>query len=1123
MDIPLDSNLWEGRAGETGKPSFDSGFKSLTTHDGKQVQVYWHSSKLRNILRYHTFFNLDKDLVFVDEGDAEIVNTSLEASKAKLLPSCVCVGTHVKRTSRCQRTGKFNESGRVTLGGPNVADTPMPLSFELATVGQPVAVTGTVSREKLERAVRHKDSSADQGGYSSQQAPQQVDVTREGSSSHQTTPLCLLKKQDQASDWECDVCGENETACQSRDRWRCCEENCTLHKNNDYDVCGVCMIETLNRLDYFHGFEGVIIGHIVAVSEVGFHQFAQVSWDGSTLDDGYLYRVDRDLMIPPRAVRVQWSDGDHQWHDCTQDLYVEDASDIERGNAQAKHCEDIDSKHPLVRRHAQTDGLKVLQSTLCIRTMKAGSVPYSTFGTIVNRRDEDDYVTVTWGDEKAEDVNEFAYMLGEDLVYADPARSVIDEQVIDAIYWLMQNQGTQWGWLAEVGMKVRRTPHCTIGVDLTQVGRIVGFCEEAQRACMVWKKLPATGEIEAGRRITDGEHVGKVAAKVDEDDINVKVSWNNSKKTVVDVERAKLSQIVEGPVPKGSKAAVKVAWSNNCRSILIKKKVNFEEDGYGITFTNQNSVVTVGSIDNTCQWGELKEGDIIKSINGYPLRKVASTNEMPIQTWIDEWLSATNAPHLLLEVAQIEEVTLLRDIDKQAKTVSTLPLFEPRDKTQAVIVKHCEQTGDFKALREGDVVTGISSTSGGMIMLQGLATNDIRAKLKEGIRAEKPLKLTIIRTQDHGDNDDDYDRTNPFSSENVVYSCDYDLVPAFKVCQTKEMLSRLNTEFNVPEHAFREGLLVRRSAAALLDYSSQHHKQSNGYFQLGKISTSIASTAGNEALIMSQLQPGAGRGISSYYGLFWDVKNSSMNATVNVDAIIAAAEDNSATGKLYVCEGSFSGKENTASEWTEVCGAVTLKARAPVTTELNTPVQINAGTTRGFYLHSSENNEAVAFVGSGSVEWASSLENVTVIPGNVTKSSTPFTSVHSDKKQLAGGLKMSIQENLSVKWSTGLHKCTFSRQIILPMSTTARTAFGFTHDKWRITTIKRGSIAYTTSLRVGDQIMQVRSHFAGTPDVFYAFAHQLQVSDDSISGVPVAGPLLILLGDAMLLCSAFNR
>ena len=440
-------------------------------------------------------------------------------------------------------------------------------------------------------------------------------------------------------------------------------------------------------------------------------------------------------------------------------------------------------------------------------------------------------------------------------------------------------------------------------------------------------------------------------------------------------------------------------------------------------------------------------------------------------------------------------MSLRREAGKRANDTSDLPEIEHRDTMQAVVIKHCDVFGDFAGLRDGDVITDIGFTSDAMVTVTGMTTKQVLAELKRSILTGNVVKVTLIRTQDHDDEDDEHALTNPFSE---IYSCDFDLVPAFKQCNTKEMLNRVNTEFSVPQHAFSKGLLVRRSAAALLDYSSQDYNQSNGYFQMGRVSAGLTSNAGKSAKMLSVIQPESQSGIGSHHGLFWDVINTSSTAVVSIDAIVAGAEGPTTSGKLYCCEGSFNDKEKVESKWTLLHNAVTLTKGQATTTELETPALIQPGATRGFYLHGSEHNAAVAYARDDHVDklkWASD-EIITVKEGNVTTSQIAFSSENTEKRQLAGGLKFSVKESLAVQWSTGTYKCNFNRQIILPMTTNQDHTFDFSGmemdqetgatmgkkvepnggidlNEWIITDIRQGTIASKTSLRIGDQVVEV--------------------------------------------------
>ena len=107
-------------------------------------------------------------------------------------------------------------------------------------------------------------------------------------------------------------------------------------------------------------------------------------------------------------------------------------------------------------------------------------------------------------------------------------------------------------------------------------------------------------------------------------------------------------------------------------------------------------------------------------------------------------------------------------------------------------------------------------------------------------------------------------------------------------------------------------------------------------------------------------------------------------------------------------KGSFVGQQKDPKSWEKVSDAIELKRSEAATTVLPEPVHIGPGETRGFYLHSTAHNEAVAYVSeSQNQSWkpADAGEMIKVTPGNYSSSSTPFKDVNTDgARTLAGGL-----------------------------------------------------------------------------------------------------------------------
>ena len=148
--------------------------------------------------------------------------------------------------------------------------------------------------------------------------------------------------------------------------------------------------------------------------------------------------------------------------------------------------------------------------------------------------------------------------------------------------------------------------------------------------------------------------------------------------------------------------------------------------------------------------------------------------------------------------------------------------------------------------------------------------------------------------------------------------------------------------------------------------------------------------------------------------MFFDVKAGAD--AIEVTAIHCAAEKVETTGTLYVADsGGYEGQQSRSSSWTAVNRSVNLKEKVAIETVLDPPVRIEAGQSRGFYVHSTSHSESVAYVsGNTSTTWTGDTTAAQIIKGNYSKSSTPFSNVDSDHRQISGGIRYQLASSANV-------------------------------------------------------------------------------------------------------------
>jgi hypothetical protein len=126
---------------------------------------------------------------------------------------------------------------------------------------------------------------------------------------------------------------------------------------------------------------------------------------------------------------------------------------------------------------------------------------------------------------------------------------------------------------------------------------------------------------------------------------------------------------------------------------------------------------------------------------------------------------------------------------------------------------------------------------------------------------------------------------------------------------------------------------------------------------------------------------------SSYHGLFFDVTARSSQA-IWVDGVVCGSEGKGASvGTLYVSDRKSRDVTIDRSAWIVCTDRVTLSDARPTLTKLPTPIRIEAGQSKGFYLHCTAHNEAVAYVRDSALDWKGSVEFFEVGSGRYTKDS----------------------------------------------------------------------------------------------------------------------------------------
>ena len=173
----------------------------------------------------------------------------------------------------------------------------------------------------------------------------------------------------------------------------------------------------------------------------------------------------------------------------------------------------------------------------------------------------------------------------------------------------------------------------------------------------------------------------------------------------------------------------------------------------------------------------------------------------------------------------------------------------------------------------------------------------------------------------------------------------------------------------------------------------------------------------------------------SYYGVFFDVE--ALSASIDVTAIIAGAEGSSTTGSLWVCKktGTFREHCSDRNSWEQVFDAVELKSKTKCQTDLPNSVRVDAGTIKGFYVHSTHHNAAVGYHNPNKVAHdyiGDGCDHAVLRPGTHSESSAPFSSIGSNQRQLAGGIVFTVGSGLlptTVLSTTRPHPCPLLYQL----------------------------------------------------------------------------------------------